>query len=585
MPDHASGDAAPTEREAAGLAPDASGLNLYRADGALGPLLDLWMEPALRAHLEPHLDALGALAGGRLDALAREADCNPPTLVPRDRFGNDIDAVAHHPAYRAMQEIGLGQFGLAAMSHRAGVLGWPATLPPIAKYAFQYLFAQAEFGLLCPISMTDSMSRTLARFDPALAAAWLPALTSQDPDAWATGAMFMTEKRAGSDVGATAVIATPMPDGTWSLSGDKWFCSNAGADAALVLARARGVPGTAGLGLFLLPRLLPDGTRNRWRIVRLKDKLGTRSMASGEVVLAGAVAYPVGDVTRGFAQMLEMVNVSRLSNGVRAAGMMRRALVEASVAAAGRVAFGRRVADYPSARRQLLKLRLPTEQALSFTLFTADVMAKADGGDAEAAKVLRLATPLLKFRACRDARTVAGDAMEMRGGNGYIEDFVEARLVRDTHLGSIWEGTSNVVAEDAILRAVGRAGSLAPFIAALAALLADVPLPVAGPVSEALHRAAAFAEEAAADGTGALNRQAASGLYHAATAVLFAWEGTMLAARGGDARRITLARMVLDHRLSARDPLARGDLAAEAALAEAWVEDSALTLAEAVALA
>jgi alkylation response protein AidB-like acyl-CoA dehydrogenase len=581
MPDDARSGPVPSS----GLAPDAAGLNLYEADGALGPLLDLWMEPALRAHLEPHLVALGALAGGRLDALAREADRNPPTLVHRDRFGAEIDAVEHHPSYRAMQEIGLGRFGLAAMSHRPGVLGWPSPLPPLAKYAVQYLFAQAEFGLLCPISMTDSMARVLARFDPALAAAWLPALTSQDPDAWATGAMFMTEKAAGSDVGATTTIAAPNPDGTWSLSGDKWFCSNAGADAALVLARARGVPGTAGLGLFLLPRVLPDGRRNRWRIVRLKDKLGTRSMASGEVVLEGAVAYPVGDVTRGFAQMLEMVNVSRLSNGVRAAGMMRRALIEASVAAAGRIAFGRRVADYALARRQLLKIRLPAEQALSFTLFTADVMARADAGDAEAVRVLRLATPLLKFRACRDAREVAGDAMEMRGGNGYIEDFVEARLVRDTHLGSIWEGTSNVVAEDAIARAVGRGGCLGPFVVSLTALLADVPLPVAGPVSEALHRAAAFAEAAAAETSGVLNRQAASALYHAATAVLFAWEGTRLADARGDGRRLTLARLVLEHRLSARDPLARGDLAAEAAIAEAWVDDAPLTLAEALALA
>ena len=581
MPD----DARSAPHPPSGLAPDAAGLNLYEADGALRSLLDLWMEPALRAHLEPHLAELGALAGGRLDALAREADRNPPTLVHRDRFGAEIDAVEHHPAYRAMQEIGLGRFGLAAMSHRPGVLGWPSPLPPLAKYAVQYLFAQAEFGLLCPISMTDSMARVLARFDPALAAAWLPALTSQDPDAWATGAMFMTEKAAGSDVGATTTIATPNPDGTWSLSGEKWFCSNAGADAALVLARARGIPGTAGLGLFLLPRRLPDGRRNRWRIVRLKDKLGTRSMASGEVVLEGAVAWPVGDVTRGFQQMLEMVNVSRLSNGVRAAGMMRRALIEASVAAAGRVAFGRRVADHAAARRQLLKIRLPAEQALSFTLFAADVMARADAGEGEAARVLRLATPLLKFRACRDARTVAGDAMEMRGGNGYIEDFVEARLVRDTHLGSIWEGTSNVVAEDAIARAVGRGGCLGPFVVSLTALLADVPLPVAGPVSEALHRAAAFAEEAAAETSGVLNRQAASALYHAATAVLFAWEGTLLAAARGDARRLTLARLVLEHRLSARDPLARGDLATEAAIAEAWVDDAPVTLAEALALA
>jgi len=567
------------------VAPDAAGLNLYRVDGALGPLLDLWLEPSLRAHLEPHLDALGALAGGQLDALARVADRNPPALVQRDRFGTDIASVEHHPAWRAIEEIGLGRFGLAAMSHRPGVLGWPAPLPAVAKYAFQYLFAQAEFGLLCTIAMTDAMARVLARFDPALAAAWLPALTSQDALSWATGAMFITEKAAGSDVGATTTVAAQNPDGTWSLSGEKWFCSNAGCDAALVLARARGVPGTAGLGLFLLPRTLPDGRRNRWRIVRLKEKLGTRGLATGEVLLEGATAWAVGDVTRGFAQMLEMVDVSRLSNGVRAAGMMRRALTEASVASAGRMAFGRRVADHALARRQLLKLRLPAEQALSFSLFAADAMGRADSGDAEAATMLQLATALLTFRACRDSRTVAGDAMEMRGGNGYVEDFVEARLVRDSHLGSLWEGTSSLLAEDAIARAVGRGGALGPFVAALTALLADVPLAVAGPVAEALARAAALAEEAAGEPSGVLHRQAASALYHAATAALFAWEGTRLAARHGDARRLTLARLVLEHRLAARDPLARGDLGAEAAIAEAWVEDQKLTLAEALALA
>jgi HAMP domain-containing protein len=235
-------------------------------------------------------------------------------------------------------------------------------------------------------------------------------------------------------------------------------------------------------------------------------------------------------------------------------------------------------------RRTLMKIRLPAEEALSFTLFCAATMDRADAGDERALRVLRLATPLLKFRACRDARAAIGDAMEVRGGNGYVEDFVEPRLLRDAHLGSIWEGTSAVVAEDAIKRGVGRGNCLPAFVAALTALLADVPLAAAGPVAEALDRAARFAEEVAETGDDGLYRQAASGLYHAASAVLFAWEGTALAARGGDARRVTLARLVLDHRLAAHDPLAAGDRADETAITDAWINDQTLSLEDALDL-
>lgn len=551
-----------------GVAPDATGGNFWRDDASLAQLLALRMEPKMLEHLTPAFSRLGGLAANELDALARTMDANGPVLHPRDRFGRDDFRVEHHPSYAQAQALLMGEFGLHAMSHRGGVLGWPQPLPPIAKYAFQYLAATAEFGLLCPISMTDSLTRMLRRFaSPALLQAWLPRLTSQKPDAWATGAMFMTEKAAGSDVGATETTAR-LHGGQWRLSGEKWFCSNAGCDVALTLARLSGEPGTKGLGLFLLPRRLPDGSPNHWRIVRLKEKLGTRGMASGEAILDGAVAEPVGELSRGFAQMAEMVNVSRLSNGVRAAGIMRRALIEARAASRGRLAFGRAVIDFPAQRRQLLKIMLPAEQALSFSLWTAQLMGEADAGDADAVRLLRLATPLLKFRACRDARKVAGDAMEARGGNGYIEDFVEPRLLRDAHLGSIWEGTSNIVAEDAIRRAVGRERAAEPFSEALVALLAEAPLAAAAPAAEAIRRAAAFAEDAVEEPL--LHRQAASALYRAACACLFVAEGAAIA---GDARRMLLSRLTLEQQLAARDPMARGDTATEAAIADALLGD------------
>lgn len=241
------------------------------------------------------------------------------------------------------------------------------------------------------------------------------------PTLW-KGTQFMTEKAGGSDVGAIETIARHT-DGAWHLHGEKWFCSHADADVALLLARPEGAAsGTRGLGLFAMPRRLEDGSRNAYRVVRLKEKLGTRSMASGEIRLEGAFAWLVGRVDAGIKQMLEQVNLSRLSHGVRAAAMMRRCVNEALTVARHRAAFGREIIDYPLMRRQLMKLIVPTEQALSMAMAAADAMGRAQAGSAEAERELRILTPLLKLRACRDNIGVATGAMEVRGGNGYIED-------------------------------------------------------------------------------------------------------------------------------------------------------------------
>jgi acyl-CoA dehydrogenase len=528
--------------------PDSRGINLYDADPMLQRLAGLYMPADLLAHLEPHLHRLGGLAGGQLDEWAGQADRNPPILHARSRSGADIQHIEKHPAYTAMEQLAFGDYGLAALSHRGGVLGWPTPMPPVAKYLLTYLFVQAEFGLMCPVSMTDSLTRTLKRFgDPDLIARYLPALTSQDLDSLHQGAMFMTEQGAGSDVGATTVTASPRNDGTWALTGDKWFCSNADAELAMVLARPVNAPaGLKGVALFLLPRIRPDGTENAYRIVRLKDKLGTRSMASGEIRLDGAAAWLVGDPGAGFRQMADMVNNSRLSNGVRAAGLMRRAVTEAQFVADNRIAFGKRLVDMPLMQRQLAKLRLPAEQARSMMFQTAEALRRADAGEPGAYALLRVLTPLLKFRACRDARQVTGDAMEVRGGCGYIEEWPDARLLRDAHLGSIWEGTSNVVALD-VLRADTREGGFDALRAHIAGLDGEVSLPG---VTALLDRAIALGREAnmRAD----LVRQAASALYHITTAASIAWEATRL----DDPARLALAQDVLRHRVLPRDPLA-----------------------------
>ena len=556
--------------------PDSGGTDLFAADPGYRGLLSLYLDAKLLAHLLPHFERLGAMAGGRLDALALSADKNPPVLHHRKRNGENAQWIEKHPAYVSLEETAFGEFGLAAMSHRAGVLGWHERLPPAAKYALTYLYVQAEFGVCCPLSMTDATSRTLAKFaDPALVARYLPGLTSQDMDALTQGAMFMTEQGAGSDVGATLTRAVARGD-HWLLYGDKWFCSNADAGVALVLARPEGAPGgTRGLSLFLLPRVLPDGSPNAYRIVRLKEKLGTRGMPSGEITLEGATAYMVGDAQRGFAQMADMINMSRLSNGMRAAGMMRRALSEALFISRRRSAFGKNLVELPLMRRQLLKQMLPTEAARSIMLYTAAELAKSDAGDEAARRRVRILTPLIKFRACRDARRVTGDAMEVRGGAGYIEEWSDARLVRDSHLGSIWEGTSNIVAQD-VLRAARREDCLAALRPALEGMLANLAHQgLREALSVSLERACAFVAKSAEADDAAHARQAATGLYYAAAAAILADEGTRLGSTG-DARRLLIAALVNEHRLRPRDPLRATRGALEGACADALLSESAV---------
>ena len=567
------------------IAPDTSGSNFYRNDPALTDLLRIHLDDRLFQHIQPHLDRLGGLVGGRLDECGRMADKHGPVLHQRDRFGNDVQHVEYHPAYRELEAAAFGEFGIHALSHRKGIMGWPTTYPVVAKHAFTFLFNQAEFGMGCPINVTDGAAKLLSNFgDEALKAKYLDGLTQTDMARLTQGGQFMTEKEGGSDVGKLTTTAVPEGD-HWRLTGEKWFCSNADAKVVMLLARPQGAEGgTRGVGLFLMPRTLDDGTPNHYRIVRLKDKLGTRSMASGEIKLEGAIAYAVGRLDRGFVQMAEMVNSSRLSNGVKSTALMRRAWHDAMAVAKGRVVFGRRIADMPLARRQLMKITLATEQALSMSFLTADALDRAEAGSQDAAALLRILTPTLKFRATRDARQVCGDAMEMRGGIGYIEEFATARLLRDAHLGSIWEGTGNIVALDAITRAVGRHGAESALAADMHARLDD-----AGSVPQAwrdrlkgyVDRAVAMARQVATSSTNeAEARRATSALYHVASAVALTWEGARIDAARGDARRLLLARLVVDHRLTQPDPFALADAKADAAIGEMLLGDRDVGMAE-----
>ncbi|WXL26819.1 acyl-CoA dehydrogenase family protein [Ectopseudomonas mendocina] len=558
--------------------PDSYGLNLYQADMALERLLSVYLSANELDQWRSVLTNLGARAGSELDALALSADKNPPALSYRSRAGADIQTILKHPDYIALEKVAYAELGLSSMSHI------PNGPVPLVKYALTYLFVQAEFGLCCPVSMTDSLTRTLRKYgDPELVARYLPSLTSRDFDELFQGAMFMTEQDAGSDVSAITTLAR-NEDGQWKLYGDKWFCSNPDADLAMVLARVEGSPaGLKGVSLFLLPKHREDGTHNDYRIVRLKDKLGTRSMASGEISLQGATAYLIGEQGRGFQQMADMINMSRLSNGVRSAGMMRRALTEALFIARNRKAFGKHLVDMPLMQRQLLKMMLPTEQARSMFMHIATLLTKADKGDEQAQKCVRILTPMIKFRACRDARKVTGDAMEVRGGVGYIEEWSDARLVRDSHLGSIWEGTSNIVALD-IARAHTRESALDPLNHYLQGLLDEcggrLPAETQARLQAVLVRAVAGMKYMVENQFNEDVRRAGSALYNITSAIFMAWE----AVQAPDHRRLALVHLILQHKLLPRDPLVPGYTSEQLAILAQVANEQNISLSEALML-
>jgi len=302
--------------------------------------------------------------------------------------------------------------------------------------------------------------------------------------------MFLTEKQGGSDVGLTTTVAKLRSDSgdglqpEWELWGDKWFCSNVSADIILTLARPEGAPaGTRGLGLFLVPKILEDGTRNAFTINRLKDKLGTRSLATGEVTLNGAQAYQVGALNRGFVQMTEMINLTRVWAAIGSLAAMRRSYLEALVHTRGRVVFGRTLAEHPLMRRQLVDLLIEVEGCAALAFETAAVLERVDShGAEEDQRLLRILTPLGKYYIPKRGEYVTLEALEMRGGNGYAEDWVNARMLRDSIVNVVWEGSSNVIVLD-VARAMAREGAAAALFSMLHQRLQSCQQPVVVPVA------------------------------------------------------------------------------------------------------
>jgi putative acyl-CoA dehydrogenase len=416
------------------------------------------------------LSELGATVGGEPLRLGAVADRNPPVLRTHDRYGHRVDEVEFHPAWTSLLQLGI----------RAGIpsLPWRDPRPGahVVRGAALMLLSQAEAGVGCPLSMTYASIPTI-RLAPDLAAEWEPRLTDPDPARAALCGMAMTEKQGGSDVRANTTQAVPADGGVFELTGHKWFCSHPTSDAFLVLAQAPG-----GLSCFLLPRVLPDGSRNGMFVQRLKDKLGTRALASAEIELDGALAGLVGEEGRGVPAIIEMVTHTRLDCVLGSAALMRRAVAEATHHAAHRSAFGRRLTDQPLMQNVLADLCVESEAA---TLLAVRLAHAYDEGF-EPVGFRRAATAAAKFWVCKRTPAVAAEALECLGGNGFVEESSMPRLLRDSPLNSIWEGSGNVIALD-VLRAAAKDGP------AMEAVLAEIGL--AAGADPRLDRAAAAAED------------------------------------------------------------------------------------------
>ncbi|MFJ4613339.1 acyl-CoA dehydrogenase family protein [Streptomyces griseus] len=428
--------------------PPLVGHDVFAADRALSEAVERHVAPGVLPVALEELGELGRAAGSaQVQEWGARANAHPPVLRTHDRFGHRVDEVDFHPSWHRL----LGHSVSAGLTD-----AWGRPAGHVRRAAGFLVWTQAEAGHGCPLSMTHAAVPTL-RTDPALAAEWEPLLTShtyveglRNPmeKAGALLGMGMTEKQGGTDVRSNTTRAEALPgaDG-YLLTGHKWFCSAPMSDGFLVLAQAAG-----GLSCFLVPRVLPDGTRNVFAIQRLKDKLGNRSNASAEVEFDGTWARRVGEEGRGVRTIIEMVAATRLDCVVGSAALMRQAVSQAVHHSAYRRAFGGLLIDKPLMRNVLADLALESEAA---TVLAMRLAAAYDEDTDEERAFLRLAVPAAKYWVTKRCSAVVGEALECLGGNGYVEESGMPRLLREAPLNSLWEGSGNVQALD-VLRALQR---------------------------------------------------------------------------------------------------------------------------------
>jgi acyl-CoA dehydrogenase len=426
----------------------AVGLNWYRTDPTLQFTMAYYLRPDELAVVEPHLQRVGELMGGPVARWAEETDQNPPRLQRYDRWGHDISQVVMPASFTQSKRAVLdAQHALRTDARAAKVSSG------LALFASNYLLNQADIGMGCALGTGGGMVQSLV-------SAYAPAdvrehvLAKFASGEWAgETAQLLTERTGGSDLGALETTATRAGD-AWLLNGFKWFASNCAGEAFVVLAKPEGAPDSSrGVANFLVLRTRRDGSHNGVRVRRLKDKLGTRSVASGEVEFVDAEAFllsgePTGDSGlsdgKGLGRMMELTNAARLGIALFGLGNARRALVESLCYAQQRRAFGGALIDKPLMRRKLAELIVDVEAAQAMVF---DAIGASNHRQPRSMRQ-RIAVPVTKLKVCRLGITAASDAIEIHGGNGYIETWPVARLLRDAQVNTIWEGPDNILCLD-----------------------------------------------------------------------------------------------------------------------------------------
>ncbi|HYP53223.1 MAG TPA: acyl-CoA dehydrogenase family protein, partial [Pyrinomonadaceae bacterium] len=423
--------------------------NQYEDDRVLRSYLARTLPPDVLREVAPALAEMGELAGGELYRMQLADRLNEPTLTQWDAWGERVDRIELTLLWRLAERVA-AERGLVATAYERA----HGSLSRVHQCALAYLFTPSTDIYSCPLAMTDGAAQTLLRSgNRELAGRVVPRLTSRDPARFWTSGQWMTELTGGSDVGLSETVARRDAEGAWRLYGRKWFTSATTAQVALTLARPEGNgPGGQGLALFFVETRDEQGRLRNILVNRLKDKLGTRKVPTAELTLDGTPATLVRTTTGGVRDIAPMLNITRLWNGVSAASLMRRGTALARDYARRRVAFGATLAEKPLHADTLAGLQAETEAAFHFAFRVAERVGRDESGEAddEQLLLLRVLTPLMKLTTARQAVAVASEVLEAFGGAGYVEDTGLPALLRDAQVLSIWEGTTNVLALDAL---------------------------------------------------------------------------------------------------------------------------------------
>jgi alkylation response protein AidB-like acyl-CoA dehydrogenase len=466
--------------------------NQYSEDRVLRGYLARVLTEAEQAAVAAQLMRMGELAGGELYAAQLAERELEPKLVQWDAWGRRIDEINVTPLWRRAEELAARE-GLVAIPYQAPL----GKVSRVLQFALVHLFTPATDMYSCPLAMTDGAARALlVSGNRQLIDRAVPRLTSRDPATFWTSGQWMTESIGGSDVGLTETVARHTPSEGWRLYGRKWFTSAVTSQMALTLARPEGnPPGGKGLAMFYLETRDASGRPNRLTVDRLKDKLGTRKLPTAELTLEGSAASPVGELANGVRAISTVLNITRTWNSVAAVSYMRRGLALARAYARNRVAFGALLAQQPLHADTLAALQAEYEGAFHLAFMVVELLGRWEAGSASDGQeaLLRMLTPIAKLTTGRQSVAVVSEVLEAFGGAGYVEDTGLPALLRDAQVFPIWEGTTNVLALDA-LRAIAPSG-LAPLVREIGLALGALRDPALVALSAKIQRSIESADE------------------------------------------------------------------------------------------